>query len=163
MFIAFKIFAQAPEGTEVPVGYSPAYPWIEERIASTEHAEALRAAGYEVMADDQYEAYCRSLVPVESVRKVIGDAMAFGAKLTQEFAAENVLLGITQLGMTGTVLAHLQGVMEAVAAGSLYEAITRIRDVPPENYDSTFITAPRLLSFVNRIEAYLGAPLSTSL
>ena len=161
--VAFKTFAQAPEGTEIPAGVSLSFPWIDERNPTTARAEALRAQGYSVMTEEQYEEYCRSLVPVESVRRVISDAILFGQRLTTEFAAENVLLGITQLNMTGTVLGHLVEVMEAVNAGSLYEAITRIRAVPSESYDATFITAPRLLAFINKIEAYLGLPPSGAL
>lgn len=102
-------------------------------------------------------------IQLEQIKKNVSEAMSFGDLLIQEFAAENVLLGITQAGMTGTVLVKLSGVLEAVSAGSLYEAISRIKTVPQSDYDSTFITAARLLAFVNKIEDYLGVPRSQSL
>jgi hypothetical protein len=97
------------------------------------------------------------------VRSSIERAIAFGHEIVSEFAAENVLLGITVEGKTGEVLTKLASVQLAVQAGSLHEAISRIRAIPETDYDTKYITASRLLTFVNRIEAYLGLPLSTEL
>lgn len=101
--------------------------------------------------------------PQAQVENIIQLAMTFGAKLLREFAAQNVLLGITQEGKTGEVLTKLMNVQLAVQAGSLYEAIDRIRAIPPTDYDGKYITEARLLTFINKIEAYLGLPLSTEL
>lgn len=99
----------------------------------------------------------------KTVEGAITAAKEFGSKLVLEFSAENILLGITQAGMTGEVIQKLTGVLGAIQTGSLYEAINLLKAVPPEDYDATFITTSRLLSFCNKIEAYLGLPLSTEI
>lgn len=97
------------------------------------------------------------------IEQIVSAASQFGQSLVITFAAENVLLGITQEGKTGEVLNKLASVMPPLQAGSLYEAIARIRAIPPTEYDSKYITSARLLDFVNKIEAYLGLPISESL
>ena len=97
------------------------------------------------------------------IESAVISAREFGMHLMVTFAAENILLGITQEGKTGEVLTKMAGVMPALQAGSLYEAITQLKAIPPEQYDSKFVTAARLLSAVNKIEAYLEIPLSESL
>jgi hypothetical protein len=97
------------------------------------------------------------------IESVIRNSITFGSKLITQFAAENVLLGITQAGMTSAVRQHMGEVISALQTGSLYEAIANAKAVPSGNKDATFITDVRILSFVNKIESYLGITLSTSL
>ncbi len=97
------------------------------------------------------------------VSSVIKNAIQFGNQLLINYAAENVLLGITTEGKTGQVLTKLASVQLALQAGSLYEAITRIRATPTSEYDEKYVTANRLLAFVNKIETYRGLPLSETL
>jgi hypothetical protein len=109
-----------------------------------------------------------SVVPASSpiidhVKRSIREAMEFGSGMIVEFAAENVLLGITVESKTGEVLDKLSGVMLAVTSGSLYDAIAKIRAIPSESYDSKYITAARMLAFINKVEDYLGVPRSTSI
>lgn len=99
----------------------------------------------------------------EKVQAIMEAAMEFGKQLMKEFAAENVLLGITQAGMTNTVRKRLSEVTNALLTGSLYDAIYEVRQIPPEHKDDTFITDARLLVFINKIEKYLLIPLSTQL
>lgn len=110
-----------------------------------------------------YETWSASYATVESVERIIAAAKVFANSIIDRFAAENVLLGITQAGMTGAVLNKMSGVMSALLTGSLYEAIARTKAIPESDYDATFITEARLLSFVNKIESYLGITLSTEL
>ena len=95
---------------------------------------------------------------VAAVSRAIGNAMAFGQTLVTEFAAENVMLGITQDGKTGEVLDKMAPVMAAVQSGSLYEAITRAKAIT--DFDAKYVTHDRLYAFINKIEAYLGIQLS---
>ena len=99
----------------------------------------------------------------EIVDLTIAKATTFGTGLIRKFAAENVLLGITQANMTATVRRNLAEVIACLQTGSLYDAIAQVKAVPAENKDATFITDVRLLKFCNDIERYLGIPLSTSL
>ena len=100
---------------------------------------------------------------VDTVKIVIARAIAFGQTLISEFAAENVVMGITQEGMTGTVRKNMSEVINALQTGLLYDAITEVKAIPPEKKDSKYITNARLLQFVNKIEDYLGIPRSTNL
>lgn len=97
------------------------------------------------------------------VTNIITSAIAFGNQIVINFAAENVLLGITQADKTKDVADYLANVLRYIQSGSLYEVINEIsrleaEGLPPEL--SPFITGPRLLSFKNNVEAYLGLPLS---
>lgn len=102
-------------------------------------------------------------VTQEKLQAIVSDAIAFGNKLTTAFAAENISLGITVENKTGEILDKLQNVLVSVQAGSLYEAIARLRAIPQENYDAKYITATRVLKFINNLETYLNIPLSNSI
>lgn len=93
----------------------------------------------------------------------IEDAMNFGNKLMVEFTTENIVMGITQDGMTGTVRKRLQEVIMCLITGSLYDAIIELKAIPTEHKDPKYLTNARLLTFINKIETYLQIPLSTSL
>ena len=95
-----------------------------------------------------------------AVQKAVAGAIAFGQGLITEFAAENVMLGITQDGKTGEVLDKMQHVMVAVQSGSLYEAIARAKAITPDQYDDKYVTHDRIYAFINKLEAYLGLQLS---
>ena len=97
------------------------------------------------------------------IENIILKSINFGNQLISEFAAENVIMGITQDGMTGTVRKRMSEIVNALNTGSLYDAINEARAVPPEHKDSKYITDVRLLQFINKIEAYLGLPQSSSL
>ena len=97
------------------------------------------------------------------VEGVIVKAIAFGSKLINQYAAENVILGITQAGMTATVRSRMGTIISALQTGSLYDVIVECKAIPADHKDATYITDARLLSFVNKVEAYLGITWSTSL
>ena len=99
----------------------------------------------------------------KTIESIVNNAIQFGNAVIVEFAAENIALGITQAGMTGPVRQATSEVVSALQTGSLYDAIAECKAIPAENKDSTFITDTRLLSFVNKIEEYLGITLSTDL
>lgn len=101
----------------------------------------------------------------------------FCKELINTFAAENISMGITQAGKTPHLLglftkkypipnANLGISLKACFdSGSLYAAlavIQYVRDNPTE-FDglSPFVTDARLLSMKNKIEAFLGLPLSS--
>jgi len=94
---------------------------------------------------------------------VIRPARAFGQQVMDEFIAENVLLGITQSGKTNSVRKLMVEVQGALACGSLYDAIYEARQIPVESRDPVFVSAARILQFINRLEGYLGIPLSETL
>jgi hypothetical protein len=169
--IAFKAFQLCPVDQR-PTGIPLAYPWIEESCAE-EDAHSFRNEGWTVVTESEYADYVASLEDVLTeynasktqltVEKSIDEAINFGMQCLREFAAENVLLGITVAGMTRTVRTTTADTISALLTGSLYDAIAAAKEIPVESYDSTFVTESRILYFVNKIEAYLGIPLSESL
>lgn len=102
-----------------------------------------------------------SKTQLEQVKIVIQNAMNFGNGLIMEFAAENVAMGITQDGMTGVVRRNCSQVIDCLLTGSLYDAIIELRAIPEDKKDAKYLTNARLLIFINKIETYLGIPLST--
>jgi hypothetical protein len=95
--------------------------------------------------------------------RVLTNAINFGMQIMKDFTKENMVLGITQDGMTGTVRKAMIEVISALQTGSLYDAIAEAKAIPQESKDAKYITDARLLSFVNKIEEYLGIELSQSL
>jgi len=100
--------------------------------------------------------------PAEKILKIILAAQEFGKQLSLEFLVENNMLGITKAGMVEKVREVLDMPFRAVETGSLVEAITRIKAIPEEQRYPIFVSEERMLKYVNKIEAYLGKPLSTS-
>lgn len=94
---------------------------------------------------------------------IIQNAIRFGQSIIIEFAAENVAMGITQDGMTKTVRENTVEIVNALLTGSLYDAATAIKTLDASKKDPKYITDARLLKFLNKIESYLGIPLSTAL
>lgn len=169
--IAFKPYSLAPV-EQRPLGIPLQVPWIMAKIEESDYAK-YNANGFCLMSDVEYDEFLISIQPEVdawqavrtqlSVEQTLQAAINFGTQCLREFSAQNVLMGITQSGMTGTILTILTGVMQALLAGSLYEAIARIKAVDPANYDGVYLNPTRCLEFVNKIEAYLGIPLSESL
>lgn len=89
----------------------------------------------------------------------IAEAMKFGHDLVIEFAAENILLGITQAGKTKAVADYLEDILRYVQSGSLYEVLHEIDRLMHEGLPAElapFVTEARLLAFKNKILAYLA-------
>ena len=102
--------------------------------------------------------------PLYVLNTILFPARSFGVSLIAEFTAENILLGITQAGLTNHVRKTSHEIVNALETGSLYDAMYEIRQVPAEDKDAVFLSDARLLCLVNCIETYLGiTPLSTSL
>lgn len=101
----------------------------------------------------------------------------FIQQLIRNFAAENISMGVTQLGKTGEILGLFEkqyliqssskpvSLKASFDTGSLYvsrEIIQHVRDNPSEYTGlSPFVTDARLLKMKNEIETFLGLPLST--
>ena len=94
---------------------------------------------------------------------ILVPARSFGQSLIDEFAAENILLGITASGLTNQVRKALGETTMCLLTGSLYDAIYEAKAIPQGSWDGTYISEARIISFVNRIETYLGVPLTTDL
>ena len=90
-------------------------------------------------------------------------AIQFGSNLVVKIVAQNRVMGISGISTEDAIVTLLTPVLVALQAGSLEVAISRIKAIPPANYDATFVTAARLLAVVNQIETFLGIPLSASL
>lgn len=125
-------------------------------------ATSFEMDGGQIVAveDEDLKAQYAQADAVAAVQTIVANAMAFGQKLMTEFAAENVMLGITQDNKTGEVLDKMAPVMAALQSGSLYEAITRAKAIDPADYDAKYVTHDRLYAFINKLEAYLGLQLS---
>lgn len=98
-----------------------------------------------------------------AVKKQVEGIAAFSADLLNQFAAENIAMGITQDNKTEDVLDVMLPVMNALQGGAPTIAIKRAKAIPESSYDSKYVTAARLLAYVNKIEAFLGLPQSSSL
>lgn len=144
--VLILVAAQEAQGVEGEEGYIPAVP---------EH--------YEVQEDAQMVSDKAAASALASVQNALASAKSFGDALMNEFITENIMLGITQDNMTGTVRKNMSEVISALQTGSLYDAIAEAKAIPAEKKDVKYITDARLLSFVNKIETKLGIALSQSL
>lgn len=101
------------------------------------------------------------LTTLQSIQNAIANAQQFASNLMQQFAAENVLLGITQAGKTGAVLDYLSDLLNCMVTGSLFQAIivcdTIINDTSnTKTNTSPFVTNARITAYKNKIQDYLG-------
>jgi hypothetical protein len=107
---------------------------------------------------------------------LMNQVFPFVHNLIATFAAENISMGVTQAGKTADILGlfehkydiganHEVSLKSSFDTGSLYVSLAilqYIRDNPNEYSGlSPFVTDARLLSMKNKIEAFLGLPLST--
>lgn len=90
-------------------------------------------------------------------------AVAFGKRMIEDFSTENILLGVTQAGMTNHVRRTASEIVDALHTGALYDAITEARAIPAEAKDPVFVSDARLLRLIDEIEKFLGDPISPSL
>lgn len=97
----------------------------------------------------------------EVIDAIINDALIFGNNIIKDFIAENVMLGVTQRGLTNHVRKMLREVKDAIQSGSLYDAIVEIKNLNTSDFDSVIVTPARILVFRNKIETYLKMSLST--
>ena len=79
----------------------------------------------------------------------------------KSFVRENIKLGITQRGLTGHVRKTLREVKDALETGSVYDAITEIKNLNHSDFDDTILTDSRILEFRNKIEIFLNVPVAT--
>jgi len=82
----------------------------------------------------------------------------YGEYLINQFTTENVLMGITASGQTNVVRKALYETWQAIRTGSLHDAIYEAEQIIRT---SPFLTEARLRGFINKLEAYLGLPLSS--
>ena len=97
----------------------------------------------------------------QAIKTAVKNARMFGQELMDEYATENILLGITQDGQSEVVLSTMGSVILALQSGSLYVAVDKIKALTTR--DPKYITTARLLNFLNKIELYLGKTPTQSL
>lgn len=137
--------------------------WIEEEEIESEvegEPGVIIPAHWALLEDEELVAAKAAKAIDDTIARALDAAIAFGNEIMKEFTRENIKMGITADSMTGTVRKNMSEVIVALTTGSLYDAITEAKAIPAEDKDVKYITDVRLLSFVNKIEAYLGAPLS---
>jgi hypothetical protein len=76
------------------------------------------------MTPEEYDSFILDITPILDawqlartqlgIEQVVSSASIFGQGLMVSFAAENVLLGITQEGKTGEIIDKLTGIMAAL-------------------------------------------------
>jgi len=94
--------------------------------------------------------------------KILEDAKTFGNALIVQFAAENIAMGITNVGKTRAVADYCHKLQYYLSNGSLYAAKEEIEDMidePPSEL-APFITAQRLTIYLNKIKTYLKIPIT---
>lgn len=94
----------------------------------------------------------------EYAQGIVKQAQSFASQIVVEFAAENILMGITQAGKTKVVADYLADVTRYAQTGSLYEVINEITrlinsGIPADL--SPFVTQVRLEAFRQKIINYL--------
>jgi hypothetical protein len=111
------------------------------------------------LTEEQIDDHLSSIATYQAtVAYKIEDAMSFGNKIMIEFTTDNIMLGITADGMTGTVRKRLQEVIMCLLTGSLYDAIAEVKAIPLAHKDAKYLTNARLTLFINKIEDYLQIP-----
>jgi hypothetical protein len=135
----------------------PARAKTSRSVVHAEMSDAATPGSYRLI---QKGASWYAVSPVEFA---VFNARVFGSNLVEKFSAQNIMLGITQLGKTADVRRALADVISCLDTGSLYDAMDQVRAIPAESKDPIFVTDARMLEFINSIETYLGLPKSSQL
>lgn len=96
--------------------------------------------------------------PIAPITPIINNAKLFFNELSTKFAAENVLMGITQAGKTKDVIDFTEKLFIYGNTGSLYEVIAEIDYLLTQDMTglSPFVTTARLNAFKAQVQGYLG-------
>jgi hypothetical protein len=137
-----------PTGNNIVI---PAVPEVTEEFS-------LVKADYVITLSD-----ISAEVAKQALEETVRRAIDFGIQLLVEFASENIALGITADGKTSDVRKAMSEVTSALTTGSLHDAIAEARLIQEADKDDKYITNERLLEYINKIETYLGLPLSSQL
>lgn len=116
---------------------------------------AANQADYNTWAAAQAAAAQYTTYALAAKNSIIA-AMAFGRDLIAEYGGQNVASGfnLTQLQ---TIITATAGVQAAIMTGSLYMALEQLALVP---VDGVLITTEKITYFRNKLQAYLGLPLT---
>lgn len=175
--ISEAIEAQAEKWTKEDHVDASEQPMMEDGITPDEtwtHVEAIEAQeavyetvpavrGMRLVDDVEKIAAVQSANLDAYIANTLANAQEFGKNLMDEFTRENMKMGITQDGKTSSVRKAMTEVILALTTGSLYDAIDEAKAIPAEKKDVKYITDARLISFINKIETYLGQPLTETL
>jgi len=131
-------------------------------VCMTKKEYSDHIAMYQIDYDNWEKAQLNQQAYLNYIDDKVTKAQEQGAKLAKQFTISNVMLGITQAGMTSKVRKTLSEVYSCLITGSLYDAITEIRLIPDSALDARFITKARMLVMINEIQDYLGTPRTTS-
>ena len=99
--------------------------------------------------------------PITNIEsQILSPAVAFATKITSRFTAENIAMGVTQVGKTVVIGDALRALSFWLDNGSLYAAIGEIQNIRAGIQDAwaPFITLARMKDFENQIRVYLGIP-----
>jgi len=94
-----------------------------------------------------------------SISEIVDNSIEFGHKILLDFSRQNIILGITEAGLTEAVLDYLEPIKSAVQTGSLYLVITKIDKLIIENVPQNlnpFVSNEKLSNIKLEIENYLA-------
>jgi hypothetical protein len=100
------------------------------------------------------------VISFSKVKNMVRQTIHYGNDLILDFATENTVLGITQLGLTSHILRVTAPILSAIQTGAFHVAIEEIRKIPVQELDNKILTPDRLKKFRNKIEAFLEIPLA---
>jgi hypothetical protein len=92
-------------------------------------------------------------------KTIVHNAIEFFTLLLEEFAAENITLGITVAGKTKEVADLLKDVMRYGQSGSLYEVVGEIDRLEALGWPAdtqTWCNTARMTAFKDKVNDYLG-------
>lgn len=128
----------------------PGESWV---LMTTEEYAAYRAA--RLSSYNTWEAaYDPAINKVVQGR--IQSAKDFGSTLMVEYATSNVLAGFN-VSQIQDIMNRTQKVADALNSGSLYVAIEELNALTT---DATLITPAKVTTYRNKIQRYLGLPLT---
>jgi hypothetical protein len=100
-----------------------------------------------------------------TISDLLINAQTFGQGLINQYAAQNIVAGITQAGQTLAVQSYLNLLADMLYTGSLYGAIQVIEQLIADTSStktslSPFVTNTILYTYLNQIQTYLGVALT---
>lgn len=132
---------------------------LKVMLTSYNEADIIRVDDYWESLTEQTESELTQYELSQNVKNIVAGAMHFGNELMVEFAAENVMMGITQTGKTKAVADYLADATRYLISGSLYEVVNEVDRLLAEGIPqelAPYVTVERMTGFKQKILGFLG-------
>jgi hypothetical protein len=132
---------------------------VQDGVARIEFVTIEEADAYRVargIAEPATEVSRPEPVTPPSLQDLVRRAREYGQMIADEFAAENIAMGITQAGKTRLIANAVKDISFFLSTGSIYEAANACDEVVITEDMAPFLTPTRAAAFKGKILGFFN-------